>query len=260
MNKAEFLSIFSHPRTPIKNLEHFCVAYSDFMSFSTLNPESLNFNFKDSSDSQIKGTQRETNLSCTNSVSIVSNFSRISTDRLVVNNILLNKSKFQIFSELLPDENWNSKFWYFVISNDVTFGPFSSSEMNDRFANEVFNEQTMFKCKFDDKYYSLRVIVTRYFKNVLSNKANYGFESPTKLGDKLRNFNRGNLLKSTYRNNEKYKIKQRCERFMTEKEDRIPANFKLVRRMDSNESNSENARIARERAKTENEHQLILNN
>ena len=212
MNKDEFQAIYNKPRKPLDFLNDFCKNYDDFMTMEAIKPEFTN---PRPVSVKSKNVSKE-DSSIVNTLSICSNLSRIGMDKLVIENILRNRKEHPIFSEIEPTEDAKSKIWYMMDDkDDKIIGPFTNSEMDQRFELMILKVTTKIKKKFEEEYYPLMVLLKRYYKNVLSERIETDKKETGKLSNKVIKFHKGELIKSHLKMKEKFDPKQREERFFS---------------------------------------------
>ena len=117
---------------------------------------------------------------------------RMTIDKTILNDILTNRKNHNIFLDL-EDDDENEKKWHYIDENENIFGPLSSNDMNQRFLLTALGENTKIKKKFDDDYYSLKVIIKRYYKRVLCEKLNIDV-GPKKLSKRTLDFRNGEKI------------------------------------------------------------------
>ena len=216
MNQEQFLAVYNKKRPGLPFLEDFCRKYPNLMSSGMSKPELFN---PRPSSVKIKRAHPslEENSSITNTISICSNLSRVGIDKFVIQNILGQRKEHPIFTELEMGENCEAKQWYFIEDKDEKIlGPFTNTEMDQRFELGVLKEKTKIKKKFEENYSPLMVLVKRYYKNVLSDRIDFEKKDPNKLSNKFIKFHKGEAIKGNLKVKEKYDPRQREERFFSE--------------------------------------------
>lgn len=254
MNKELFLSVYKMKRPKLDFLDAFCLKFSEFMNDEPYQPEILNPRPVSVKSKTNKALSKEDSASLNNTLSICSNLSRLQVDKLVIQNILNNRKEHALFSELEPNESDKFKIWYYVDEKDASIqGPFTNSEMDQRFELGVLKEKTKIKRKFDEDYNPLLVFVKRYFKNVLSEKIDVEKKDASKLSNKIINFHKGEAIKAPVKIKEKFDPKQREERFFSHaiKPKLVDLNHLLPK--DEDEEDSANGVYSRLRANTLNQ-------
>ena len=137
---------------------------------------------------------------------------RMTIDKTILNDILTNRKNHNIFLDLEKD-NENEKKWTYLDSNGNIYGLLSSKEMNERFQLTALTPETKIKRKFDDDYFTLKVLIKRYYKKILCEKLNIEV-GPKKLSKRTLDFKNGEkiLRKGVIPKKERYEPKGRSAR------------------------------------------------
>lgn len=95
----------------------------------------------------------------------ISNLSRITINRKKIKDILINRKKYEIFNSVNKDQKW------YYIENKIEIGPITTSEMNFKFQNFEFSEKTKIKKKEDGKYYLIKLLIKKIYKQIFEEEA-----------------------------------------------------------------------------------------
>jgi hypothetical protein len=190
----------------------------------------------------------DNNSSINNTVSFCSNFSRIPVDRVLYRDVLRKRKEHKIFLELESEECYADKIWYYIDDKDSKIiGPLTPIEMNERFELEAFKETTKMKRKYEEDYYKLSILVTRYIKNVLSEKLDLHKE-PAPLSNKVSRFRKGEAMIKHKKEKEVFEHKHREERFFSQA---VKPNLLDLKRLMPVDPDQEESEFSRMRANTE---------
>lgn len=223
MNRQTILAIFCRPRPTLPFIEDFCLRYPEFMSNEPIEAEFLH---ADSSspglvltsnmgNNRIEEASNDNKSSINNTVSFCSNFSRVPVDRMMYRDILKKRKEHPLFTALEKEDDADTRYWYYTDDKDGSIiGPMTSAEMDQRFQLEVFKEGTKMKKKFEEEYYTLSVLVKRYYKNVLSETLDIQ-KAPTQLSNKVAKFRKGEAPTKKLKEKEVFEQKNREERYFS---------------------------------------------
>lgn len=175
------------------------------------------------------GNLSEISSTISSSMSMYSSLTRMTIDKTILTDILSNRKNHNIFLEL-EDDDVDEKKWHYLDESDNLYGAFSSQEMNERFQLTVLSEGTKLKKKFDDDYYSMKVLIKRYYKRILCEKLNIE-QGPKKLSKRTLDFRNGVkiLRKGVIPKKERYEPRGRIDRV---KSDNIRPNIGLFDNLD----------------------------
>ena len=185
--------------------------YPDYATATKQEPE---FKVQNESLNSFNFNDRSVKDSLTNTVSFASTLSRVPMDRILFRDILKRRKNYYVFSDLEKEDTEAKKWYYIDERNHTYFGPFSCTEMDQRFHLGQINERTRVKVRDDDDYYFFGRLVRRYYKNVLSQQLDINSHS-TALSSKVFRFKKGIALTKTKKRMENFQTKNREERVVS---------------------------------------------
>jgi hypothetical protein len=225
MNRAALFSVYYQHQVKSTVSARLCSEYPELLTESPLEPE---FVSAPTCNSPQKRHLSDDSTSIANTISLCSNFSRVTMDRVLYADILRKRKEHRVFLEIEAPECHNDTLWYFVDDKSgMINGPFTPIEMNLRFEMGVFSERTKLKKKFEESYIPLSVIIKRYFKNYLCEKLDIN-KGAAALPSRIARFKKGETPKIPGRNREMYEQRNREARVFS---DLVRPNFVDLKQM-----------------------------
>lgn len=213
MNRAALFSVYYQNQVKSTVSSLLCSEYLELLSEDPIQPEFLS---APTCKSPQKKHLSDDSTSIANTISLCSNFSRVTMDRVVFADILRKRKEHRVFLEIEAPESHNESLWYYVDDKSgVITGPFSPIEMNNRFQMGIINERTKLKKKFEESYIPMNVLIKRYFKNYLCEKLDLN-KGPAALPSKIVRFKKGETPKIPGRNKEVFEQRNREERVFSD--------------------------------------------
>lgn len=216
MNKQTMIDSYYNRKKNISCVTRFCREYPFYSSKTALIPECI-LSKKKKKSKISKKTKAESLLesSVSQTVSFLTQLTRVKTDSVFYKEIICNRKEHKIFYELEKDDVKEKK-WYFIEDHTKKFcGPYNCLEMDKFFEIHKINPRTKIKRKVeDDDYFFLSVFVKRYYKNILGEKFNFEKKNLS-LSNKFSNFRKGGFLIKKIKFRENYEHSLREERTLS---------------------------------------------
>lgn len=160
-------------------------------------------------------------------VSFATNMTRVDMEKVVLREVLRQRSELRLFSELDALSEDASASWYWIENGSgLIRGPLGSADMDRKLAAAEVDEATRVKRKCEEEYYPLSVLLRRYYRNFLEEKLQLGREKD-RLPRKVAMFNKGLCLGKRSSEPEELRVRGRNSRVASDLP--RPQNLDLLR-------------------------------
>lgn len=190
----------------------FAKKYPDYGSAEPLLPEFTKHVPEITNSKFNKSTKGQESID--NTVSFCSKLSRVTVNKVILEDVLKRRAGHDIFANLEKEDSKEKKWYYVDDGNGSINGPLNSVEMDERFQLHKLNQNTRIKTKEDDDYYPFLNMVNRYYKNVLKEQLELE-KGPAKLSNKFINFRKGTALPHHKWTKDNFEMKNREERVVS---------------------------------------------
>ncbi len=212
MNRDTVIACYHKAVKPVNFDSIFTNKYTDYSSIEPLVPEFAKTRLVEQAPKPNKSVMGGSSID--NTVTFCSTLSRITIDKVILQDIMKKRSGHSIFVSI-EKENIKEKKWYYIDdANESINGPFNCIEMDERFQLHKLNQKTKVKTKEEDDYYHFSKLINRYYKNVL--KEQYEIDKgPSQLSNKVKKFKKGVAMLNNKWVKENFETKNREERVVS---------------------------------------------
>ena len=143
MDRQLLESLYYKQKELRRSFLHLCSRNPEFMSSELIAPEFiLQEKLELDQRSLISETSHDPTQSLADTLTLCSNLSRVDTYRVLYKEVFNKRNLHSPFAELEKDTNELLQWFYFEEKTDNLFGPFSSTEMDQRFKWGILKEIT----------------------------------------------------------------------------------------------------------------------
>ena len=207
MNKQTIIDSFRGDLRASVRMRGLCGSFPEFFTEMRFEPAAFA-----GLEDEVEKSVASTSDSVMSIVSFATNMSRVDMEKVILREVLRNRSELRLFSDLDKLSEDASSSWYMIEKeSELIRGPLSSEKMDQKLASSQIDETTRVKRKCEEDYYPLSVLLRRYYKNFLEEKLQLGREKD-RLPRKVATFNRGMCLGKRSSEPEELKVRGRNSR------------------------------------------------
>ena len=180
MNRQLLESLYYKEREVKRAISDMCLNHPEIMSPQPLAPEFVlheKLEFGDSPLFSEASEDQSQSQSLTENLTLCSNLSRVDSFRTLYREVFQKRSLHSPLVELEKDADESFQWYYVEEKGETVFGPFSSSDLDQRFKWGILKEKSKMKSQLEEEYSTFSVHVKKYVSKLISDRVQLEGES-----------------------------------------------------------------------------------